>query len=205
MSEREGGEKDQISKLEAVRGCQKVKHWICCCYSIPWVPSFRLVCIKPQLKYFLFVEVIKNQFYFIFGIPITNQACSQRIGRFEPKMKTVPPPTSNMPSTPSPLNNLIHTILQDSELNGKIIKGNKRKFEKERKEQDEEERKTKCTRKVKTARGSKNQCFGSGSGRIRIIWSDPYQETLIWIRVAPKINQNHGINKSKWFVNVLFT
>ena len=52
---------------------------------------------------------------------------------------------------------------------------------------------------------------GSGSGRIRIIWSDqdpdpdPYQETLIWIRVAPKINQNRGINKSKWFVNVLFT
>ena len=45
--------------------------------------------------------------------------------------------------------------------------------------------------------------------RIRIIWSDPdpdpYQETLIWIRVAPKINQSHGINKSKWFVNVLFT
>ena len=35
--------------------------------------------------------------------------------------------------------------------------------------------------------------------------SDPYQETLIWIRVAPKINQNHGINKSEWFVNVLFT
>ena len=28
------------------------------------------------------------------------------------------------------------------------------------------------------------QCFGSGSGRIRIIWSD--QEALIWIRVAPK-------------------
>ena len=51
------------------------------------------------------------------------------------------------------------------------------------------------------------QCFGSGSGRIRIIWSDPdpYQETSIWIRVAPKINQNHGINKSKWFVNLLFT
>ena len=35
--------------------------------------------------------------------------------------------------------------------------------------------------------------------------SYPYQETLIWIRVVPKINQNHGINKSKWFVNVLFT
>ena len=33
-----------------------------------------------------------------------------------------------------------------------------------------------------------DQCFGSG--RIRIIWSDPdpdpYQEALIWIRVAPK-------------------
>ena len=56
---------------------------------------------------------------------------------------------------------------------------------------------------------SQYQCFGSGSGRIRIIWSDPdpdpYHKTLIWIRVAPKINQNHGINKSKWFVNVLFT
>ena len=38
-----------------------------------------------------------------------------------------------------------------------------------------------------------------GRIRIRIIWSDPdpYQETWIWIRVAPKINQNHGINKSK--------
>ena len=32
------------------------------------------------------------------------------------------------------------------------------------------------------------QCFRSGSGWIRIIWSDPdlYQEALIWIRVAPK-------------------
>ena len=34
------------------------------------------------------------------------------------------------------------------------------------------------------------QCFGSGSGRILLIWSDPdpdpYQEALIWIRVAPK-------------------
>ena len=37
------------------------------------------------------------------------------------------------------------------------------------------------------------------------IWPDPdpYQETLMWIRVAPKTNQNHGINKLKWFVNVL--
>ena len=33
---------------------------------------------------------------------------------------------------------------------------------------------------------------------------DPYQEALIWIRAAPKINQNHGINKSKWFVDVFF-
>jgi hypothetical protein len=35
------------------------------------------------------------------------------------------------------------------------------------------------------------QRFGYGSGRIRIIWSDPdpYQETLIWIRVAPKIKE----------------
>ena len=55
--------------------------------------------------------------------------------------------------------------------------------------------------------------MGGDFRNIRIIWSDPdpdpdpdpYQETLIWIRVAPKINQNHGINKSKWFVNVLFT
>jgi len=44
-----------------------------------------------------------------------------------------------------------------------------------------------------------------GSIRHKISVSDPYQETLIWIRVAPKINPNHGINKSKWFGNVLFT
>ena len=37
-------------------------------------------------------------------------------------------------------------------------------------------------------------------GRIRIRIRKP----LIWIRVASKINQNHGINKSEWFVNVLF-
>ena len=32
------------------------------------------------------------------------------------------------------------------------------------------------------------QCFGSGSGRIRIILPDPdpYQEKLIWIRVPKK-------------------
>ena len=44
--------------------------------------------------------------------------------------------------------------------------------------------------------------YGSVSfGRIRIRIRKP----LIWIRVASKINQNHGINKSKLFVNVLFT
>ena len=29
-----------------------VKHWIRCCYCIPWVPSFHLIRIKPQLKHF---------------------------------------------------------------------------------------------------------------------------------------------------------
>ena len=35
---------------------------------------------------------------------------------------------------------------------------------------------------------SLKQCFGSGSGWIRIIWPDPdpLQEKLIWIRVAKK-------------------
>ena len=98
--------------LEVVRGHQKVKHWICCCYWIPWVPSFRLICIKPQLKYFLFVEVIRGhqrslevikvQFDFVIGISNPNQACIQKIGRFEPKMKAGPPPTSNVPTPPSP-------------------------------------------------------------------------------------------------------
>ena len=46
--------------------------------------------------------------------------------------------------------------------------------------------------------------YGSVSfGRIRI--RIRIRKPLIWIRVAPKINQNHGINKSEWFVNVLFT
>ena len=47
---------------------------------------------------------------------------------------------------------------------------------------------------------SNNQCFGSGSSRIRIIWSDPdpdpYQEVLIWIRVAPK---DYSGKKSMFF------
>ena len=46
--------------------------------------------------------------------------------------------------------------------------------------------------------------YGSVSfGRIRI--RIRIRKPLIWIRVASKINQNHGINKSKLFVNVLFT
>ena len=44
-----------------------VKHWICCCYCIPWVPSFRLICIKAIVKiYFICgghkrsIEVIRD-------------------------------------------------------------------------------------------------------------------------------------------------
>ena len=33
------------------------KYWICSCYCIPWVPRFRLICIKP-VKTFSFLEVI---------------------------------------------------------------------------------------------------------------------------------------------------
>ena len=48
---------------------------------------------------------------------------------------------------------------------------------------------------------SNNQCFGSGSrsGRIRIIWPDPdpYQETLIWIRVPKQIVINSHTNQPK--------
>ena len=38
-----------------------------------------------------------------------------------------------------------------------------------------------------------DQCFGSGSVRIRIIWPDPdpFQTIRIRIRVAPKTYQNH--------------
>ena len=81
--------------LKVVRGHQKIKHWIRCCYYIPWVPRICLICIKPQLKHFYLLrslEVIKIQFYFILGNSITNQACSQKIGRCEPKMKEGTPP-----------------------------------------------------------------------------------------------------------------
>ena len=45
------------------------------------------------------------------------------------------------------------------------------------------------------------QCFGSGSGRIRIIGQDPdpdpYQETLIWIRVPKKNRDKHAYKSTK--------
>ena len=41
-----------------------------------------------------------------------------------------------------------------------------------------------------------NQCFGSGSVRIRIIWPDPFQTIRIRIRVAPKTYQNHEKNST---------
>ena len=47
------------------------------------------------------------------------------------------------------------------------------------------------------------QLFPSGSGRIRVIWSDPdpYQEALIWIRVAPK---DYSGKKSVFFKKFYF-
>ena len=47
------------------------------------------------------------------------------------------------------------------------------------------------------------QCFGSVSGRIRIIWPDPdpYQETLIWIRV-PKKNRDKLAYKSTKIIKI---
>ena len=43
-----------VEVIQVIRGHQKAKHWICCCYCIPGVPSFCLICIKPQLKHFHF-------------------------------------------------------------------------------------------------------------------------------------------------------
>ena len=52
------------------------------------------------------------------------------------------------------------------------------------------------------------QWFGSGSGRIRIIWSDPdpyqYQEALIWIRVARKDYSGKSLNFLKFLIFVTF-
>ena len=51
------------------------------------------------------------------------------------------------------------------------------------------------------------QCYGSGSGRIRIIWPDPdpdpYQETLIWIRV-PKKNRDKLAQINQNYKNIIF-
>ena len=44
---------------------------------------------------------------------------------------------------------------------------------------------------------SRDQCFGSGSCRIRIIWPDPHQEMLIWVRVPKKIVINSHSNEPK--------
>ena len=52
-----------LRSLEIIRGHQKAKHWICCCYCIPGVPSFCLICIKPQFKHFHFwrsLEVVRG-------------------------------------------------------------------------------------------------------------------------------------------------
>ena len=45
--------------LQVIIGHKKGKLWIRCCSCIPWVPNFRLICIKPQLKHFSFLEVIQ--------------------------------------------------------------------------------------------------------------------------------------------------
>ena len=38
-----------------------VKHWIhCCYYCIAWVPSFCLICIKPQFKHFHFLRSFRS-------------------------------------------------------------------------------------------------------------------------------------------------
>ena len=55
-----------LKVIQVIRGHKKVNHWICCCYCIPGVHSFRLICIMPQLKHFHFwrsfssLEVIRR-------------------------------------------------------------------------------------------------------------------------------------------------
>ena len=41
-----------LEVIQVIRGQQNVKHWIRCCNCIPGIPSFLLICIKPQLKHF---------------------------------------------------------------------------------------------------------------------------------------------------------
>ena len=82
----------KIFILDIILGHQRVKPQIRCRYCIPWVPSFRLIFIKSQLKHFLFVEVIKFQCNFNLRDSNTNQECSRKIERFDPKMKAGSPP-----------------------------------------------------------------------------------------------------------------
>ena len=51
-----------LEVIQVIRGHLKVKHWICCCYCIPWVPSFGLISIKAIVKIFYLwrsLEVIR--------------------------------------------------------------------------------------------------------------------------------------------------
>ena len=73
-----------LEVIQVIRGHLKVKHWICCCYCIPGVPSFRLICIKPQLKHFHFwrsLEVVrghqkvKHQICCCYCIPWVHSFC----------------------------------------------------------------------------------------------------------------------------------
>ena len=89
----------KIFILDIILGHQRVKPQIRCRYCIPWVPSFRLIFIKSQLKHFLFVEVIKFQCNFNLRDSNTNQECSRKIERFDPKMKAGTPPSST-PQSP---------------------------------------------------------------------------------------------------------
>ena len=46
--------------VEVSRGQQNVNYWIRCCSCIPGVPSFRLICIKPQSKHFHFLRSFRS-------------------------------------------------------------------------------------------------------------------------------------------------
>ena len=84
-------------------------------YCIPWVPSFRL--IKPQLKYFQFVEVIRGHQRLLKFNLILFQKFLSLIRRAAKKFECLnqklrqghPPPTSNMPSPPTPFVKLFLT------------------------------------------------------------------------------------------------
>ena len=50
----------RFRSLEVVRDHQKVKHWIRCCYCIPWVLIFCLIFIQQQLKHFHFGGLFRS-------------------------------------------------------------------------------------------------------------------------------------------------